>query len=135
MSDQFSPEIKPQVQEKDIQGVALELQKHQENPELKMVSGQELVKHSLQSYTGTAPQSASQANAGGADDSVLPKYAKDAPPETKLEVETLLGMAFREGIVKATQEASKSNPYVLDVFHDALAGNLYEELKKRGMVE
>ncbi len=134
MPDQLTPEIKLPVQEQDLHGVAAELKRHQENPELKGVSGQELVKQSIQSYTGVAP-AAQPAEPTKSEDSVLPKYAQSAPPETKLEVENLLGMAFREGIVKATSEAAKSNPYILDVFHDALAGNLYEELKKRGMVE
>ncbi|MFH0890790.1 MAG: hypothetical protein V1856_02030 [Candidatus Liptonbacteria bacterium] len=133
MPDQFVPEVKPQIQEQDIHGVAAELKRHQESPEMRGVSGPELVRQSIRSYTGVQ-SAAPTAQAQRTDDSVLPKYAKDASSETKLEIETLLGMAFREGIVKATQQAVKSNPYILDTFHDALAGNLYEELKKRGMV-
>jgi hypothetical protein len=44
-------------------------------------------------------------------------------------------MAFKDGILKASSEAAKASPFVLDAFHDALAGKLYEELKKRGVLE
>ena len=65
----------------------------------------------------------------------LPQYAESAPAETKLEVEYLLDVAFHQGIVKATSEAMKSNPFVLDAFHDALVGKLYPELQKRGILK
>ncbi|HEY4525716.1 MAG TPA: hypothetical protein VJL32_01285 [Candidatus Paceibacterota bacterium] len=137
MPDQLTPEIKIPVQEQDLHGITAEVKRHQENPEKRGLSGQELIKQSIRSYTNTSGQPADSTHndAKDSDDSVLPDYAKDAPPETKLEIEHLLGMAFKEGVLKATQEAEKSNPYILDVFHDALAGKLYDELKKRGIVE
>ncbi len=65
----------------------------------------------------------------------LPDYAANAPAETKLEIEHLLETAFREGIMAANTKAARSSPFVLDAFHDALAGKLYPELKKRGIVQ
>ena len=57
-----------------------------------------------------------------------------AAPAAKLEVEDLVRMAFKEGIAKATDVAQKSNPFILDAFHDTLAGKLHEELKKRKLI-
>lgn len=68
-------------------------------------------------------------------DDPLPAYVSGASPETKLEIEYLLELAFHRGIKKANSEAKKSSPFVMDAFHDALAGKLYDELKKRGIVE
>ena len=44
-------------------------------------------------------------------------------------------MAFMDGILKAANEAKKSNPFVLDAFHDALTGKLYDEFKRRGLLK
>ena len=127
-----------QALETDIEQLTAEVKMHQEKPELQGASGQEVIKRSIQAMTQTAPPTPS-ASSGQASGDVfqnpLPAYAQSAPAETKLEIEHLLEMAFREGIMKATTEATKSNPFVLDTFHDALAGKLYPELKKRGIVD
>ncbi len=60
---------------------------------------------------------------------------KDASPETKLEVEYLVDMAFHKGIMEAAKQARASkNPFVEDAFHDALSGKLYDEMERRGML-
>ncbi len=75
----------------------------------------------------TSPSDASQ--------SPLPDYAKDAPAEVKLEIEYLCDVALRKGIGAAVTEAEKSPWFVQDAFHDSLAGKLYPELQKRGIVK
>ena len=65
---------------------------------------------------------------------VLPKYAADMPEETQLLVETLIDKAWHKGIDAATADARKAGPVILDMFHDALAGKIYEEMQKRGML-
>ena len=42
---------------------------------------------------------------------------------------------MHKGIEKAAAEAKKSNPYVLDAFHDALVEKLYPELQRRGVLK
>ena len=69
------------------------------------------------------------------DSDPLPDYAKDAPAETKLEIEYLCDVALRKGIGAAMSESEKSPYFVQDAFHDALAGKLYPELQKRGIVK
>ena len=95
-------------------------------------SGQELVRHAIQ--TLHSPTQAVTPQTGAGDDSVLPSYMSGATPTAKMEVEDLVSMAFKEGIAKATSAAQRSNPFILDAFHDALAGKLHEELKKRKLV-
>jgi hypothetical protein len=128
-------DFSPEVAERDIQAVSAEVKRHQESPEARLMTGQELVRKSIRSYTGLPAQTPQQVVAQKDEDSVLPAYAVGSSSETKHEVEHLLGLAFREGIIKATDEAYKSSPYVLDIFHDALAGKLYPELQKRGILK
>jgi hypothetical protein len=78
--------------------------------------------------TVIAPSSAVSSN-------VLPDYAQNAAPEVKLEIEYLLDLALRDGIGKALAASEKSPYFVQDAFHDALAGKLYPELQKRGIVK
>ncbi len=130
MPDQFTPQFEHEVLEADIKRLSAEIRKHEGKPEAKAMTGHELVKQSLQSLTAAPPPEPAAQSAGP-----LPAYASDAPAETKLEVEYLLDIAFHKGIAKAAAEAKKSNPFVLDAFHDALAGKLYPELQKRGIVK
>jgi len=67
--------------------------------------------------------------------SPLPTYAQSAPPEIRLEIEYLLDIALHKGIAAALSESAKSPYFVQDAFHDALAGRLYPELQKRGVVK
>jgi hypothetical protein len=138
MADQVSPEARPEPVEKDIQRISAELLRRREQPETRSLSGHELVRQTVRSYTGvqpTAKQAEPAQPAGETIDNPLPGYAESAPPEAKREIEQYLQMAFKDGILKASSEAAKASPFVLDAFHDALAGKLYEELKKRGVVE
>lgn len=119
--------------EADIQRLAQEIQRHRERPELQGASEREIVKEAVRSVAPTpaAPQPQPQAPSS---QSPLPQYAESASAETKLEIEYLLDVAFHHGIAKANAEAAKTNPFVLDAFHDALVGKLYPELQKRGIV-
>ncbi len=135
MPDQ--PELQPAL-EQDLHAISAEIARNREKPENKLLSGHELVRNSVKSYTAPVapPPSAATAPAAQTDnDSVLPAYAQSASAETKQEVEHLLSLAFQEGVLSAAARAAKSSPYVLDIFHDALAGKLYPELKKRGLVD
>jgi hypothetical protein len=101
-------------------------------------SGHEVVRHSLQTMTRSASlgQAAPPAQSDDVFQNPLPAYAADAPAEAKLEVERLLEIAFRDGIMKADAEAKRSgNAFIIDTFHDSLAGKLYPELRRRGIVE
>ncbi len=136
MADQVQPGFERALQA-DIERLSAEVKTNREHPELRGASAHEVIKQSLKAVT-PVPQDDVQASAGAAQNvfqNPLPDYAATAPAETKLEIEHLLETAFREGIMAANAKAAHSSPFVLDAFHDALAGKLYPELKKRGIVD
>ena len=123
MAEQPIQEFQHEALEADIKQLIVEIRKHEEHPETRSLTGPELLKKSIQSMTLAQPAKPNEPSS-----SPLPQYAQTAPAETKLEVEYLLDVAFHHGIAKAASEAKKSNPFVLDAFHDALVGKLYPEL-------
>lgn len=127
------PKFEHTALEADMKQLAQEIQKHRESPELKGVGEKELLKQAIKTLppqVGTPPPPPPPASSGP-----LPQYASDLPPEIKLEIEYLLDEAFHKGIAAAEAEARKSSAFILDAFHDALAGKLYPELQKRGILK
>jgi len=121
-----------------MQHLATEIQTQREKPEMKNAAEQELVKEAIRAFPELKNQP--QAAAAAADPydntaSPLPAYAQNAPAEVRLEIEYLLDIAFKKGIGEALTQSQKSPAFVQDAFHDALAGRLYPELQKRGIVK
>ena len=125
--------------EADMKRLAAEIGNNRDRPEMRNAPEKELLKEAIRAFPRLGgdeavvsvpvpqPQSNSQ--------SPLPDYAKDASPETKLEIEYLLDCALHQGLGKALAEADKSPYFVRDAFHDVLAGKLYPELQKRGIIK
>jgi hypothetical protein len=126
-----------QTIESDLRRLATEIQKNRENPELTNAGEKEVIKEAIRAfppvYQSLAAQSPSLAQPRSTNP--LPDYAQSASPEAKLEIEYLLDLALKQGIGKALTESHKSPYFVQDAFHDALAGRLYPELQKRGIVK
>jgi hypothetical protein len=124
----------------DIERLAEEIKSQREKPDMKSATEKELVKEAIRAFPQlekkppAAPVPPPPA-AGTNPQSPLPGYAQNAPAEVKLEIEYLLNVALQEGLGKALSEAQKSPYFVQDALHDALAGRLYPELKKRGVVK
>jgi len=135
MPDQnFEPEIKYEAIENDMKRLAAEIKAIKIKAESNHISEQEIIKRSLSALTPIPPKNP-QTIEKQISNSPLPQYTEFLFPEIKLEIEYLLDMAFREGITKALKKAQKSkDPLILDAFHDALAGKLHSELKKRGIL-
>jgi len=141
MPDQTSPFER--ALEADMQQLAAEIRERHDQPETKQVGGKELVKEAIRAFpnfeknpdTGSGAAAAAPSADGAASQSPLPAYADSASPEVKLEIEYLLDVALRQGITKALAASQKSPYFVQDAFHDALAGRLYPELQKRGVVK
>lgn len=133
--------FKHEILEADIQRLAQEIKTRKEHRlGAESLSDKEIVKEALKSLAGIHPTQPPQSNQSKQEETTssstfLPDYLENAPPEVKLEVEYLLDLAFHQGLAKANAEAKKSSPFVLDAFHDALAGKLYSELQKRGIVK
>ena len=132
-----------QALEADLTRLAQEVKSQRDRPEMKNAGERELLKEAIRSFPQMeknprpvpAPPAAAVPTPSAASQSPLPAYAQSAPAEVKLEIEYLLSVAFRDGLGKALTEAKKSSNFVEDAFHDALAGKLYPELKKQGLVK
>lgn len=114
--------------EEDIERLSHVVSVVKEQPENKGLSGEEVVRQSLRVYapsTQHPPESSS---------GPLPDYVKDVSPDVRLEIERLVDLAFHMGILKATEAAQAHSQFVVDAFHDTLAGKLYPELQKRGLM-
>jgi hypothetical protein len=123
----------PKGLESDMSRLKEEILKHKENPELQGTGDREIVRMALRSVSD-APAPAVPASSS-TQSPYLPSYAESASPAAKLEIEYLVDLALREGIAKANATASKSSPFILDAFHDALSGKLYPELQRRKLVD
>lgn len=130
MTEEPISEFKHEILEADMKRLAEEIQKNKERPEVHILTGQELIKKTIQSMAPVPQPSAKQSSS-----SPLPDYASNSPAEAKLEIEYLIDMALHQGLDKANAEAAKSSPFVMDAFHDSLAAKLYPEFKKRGILK
>ena|SRR5581483_5985626 len=125
-----------QVLENDLHRLAAEIKTQRERPEMHNAAEQDLVKEAIRAFpeSKNQPQAAPAPQAPQHDAGPLPAYAAQAPAEVKLEIEYLLDIALKKGLGPALAESQKSPPFVQDAFHDALAGRLYPELQRRGIV-
>lgn len=122
--------------------LAAEIKRTQELKNVKNAEGLDAIKEAIRAFpqlehepANGVPVPPAAAGAAPPDTSPLPAYAQSAPPEVKLEIEYLIDVAFHKGIGPALAESAKSPYFVQDAFHDALAGKLYPELQKRGIVK
>jgi hypothetical protein len=130
--DQFEKSL-----ETDIAQLAEQVKNMREMPEMKNATETQILKEAMGVFPrpGIEKQpTQAPATANAVANTVLPDYAQSAAPEVKLEIEYLVDVAFKHGIAKALGEARKSSPFVEDAVRDALAGKLYPELQKRGIV-
>jgi hypothetical protein len=133
-----SPSFELKALESDMKILAIEIQRSHEFKDVKNAEGMDVVKEAIRAFprldhphdNGT-PTPSGLAQATGP----LPSYAQSAPPEVRLEIEYLLDIAFHKGLGPALTESEKSSPFVQDAFHDALAGRLYPELQKQGLIK
>jgi hypothetical protein len=142
MEESTSSSFEYKALESDIQSLAAEVQRSRESAEFKNANERALVKEAIRAFPRL--NSAERPPGGGvpspqpaasAANSPLPDYAQSAPAEVKLEIEYLLDVALQHGLNKAFAESEKSPYFVQDAFHDALAGKLYPELQRRGIVK
>ncbi len=127
-----APKIEKAALEADMDRLAGEIMKHKEVLDKETADQKEILKQAIKAI---GPAADTPAPSEDNSSPLLPNYAAGASPEVKLEIEYLLDLALREGISKANAAAKNSNPFVLDAFHDALAGKLYPELQRRKIVK
>jgi hypothetical protein len=134
--DQFEKSL-----EADIVRLAEQVKDIRELPEMKNASEAEILKEAMKVFPRPGvehpplPAEPAIPQPSPTAASVLPAYAANAAPEVRLEIEYLVDVAFRHGLDRAVAEAKKSSPFVEDAVRDALAGKLYPELQKRGILK
>lgn len=116
----------------DVEKIVEAAKLHAETPEGKEMKGEELAKKAIQTAAQAVPSVSPQS---GKSLHVLTDYASAAPEEVKEKIEKLLEVAANKGLSVASDEAKKSSPFILDAFHDALAGKLYPYLKEKGILK
>ena len=125
--------------ESDIVQLAEQVKNIRELPEMKNATEAEILKEAMRVFprpgAEKVPPPLPPTTPDPVAQTVLPNYALNAAPEVKLEIEYLIDVAFKHGLVKAIDEAKKSSPFVEDALRDALAGKLYPELQKRGILK
>jgi hypothetical protein len=133
-----SPSFEHKGLEADMKVLAMEIKRNQELKDTKNAEGLSVVKEAIRAFprleqaeSNGIPTPPALAQSTGP----LPAYAQSAPAAVKLEIEYLLDIAFRKGLGAALAESEKSSNFVQDAFHDALAGRLYPELQKQGVVK
>ena len=136
-----SPESFQATLEADMKILAAEVRRREDSNTERNMEGVQAVKEALRAFPHLNPEQpgvngtpSAPATHGDAS-SPLPAYAQSAAPEVKLEIEYLLDIALTKGIGPALAASEKSPYFVQDAFHDALAGRLYPELQKRGVVK
>jgi len=132
MMKKTPPEFEHQALERDIAKLAGELKEHQ--PEETKIN-RAAVKQVLHGHfhapdPNSAPAPASEPPQKTSP--VLPNYLGNAPADIRFQIEKLIDFAWHKGIFAAIKAARKSNPLVIDAFHDALIDKVYDELKKQG---
>lgn len=117
-----TPEVRTvNLSESDVARVHAELDSTPERSE--GVASQEQVRQAL---VAVLPQPVPAASAAAAPSSMADTAG------TQQRVQSLLQLASTDGIDAAHARAAADEPYVLDAFHDALAGALYDELQRQG---
>lgn len=133
MSDQ-PPSFEHAALEADIKVLAQEIGRYRELPETSSLGEKDLLKRAIRAFPAAPTGDEKTPSERPSSKSPLPQYAQDSSPEVKLEIEYLLDLAFHLGLARAVRESKKSPDFVQDAFHDALAGRLYPELKRMGIL-
>lgn len=128
--ENIEPKFEHSLLEQDIKRLSFEI-KEKGTSEKGREAVKEAIKGEMPSDLATSPQPATPP----ASSVSLPHYMDGEKNLVKLKVEKLLDLALHKGIKRASEEARDSGSFVLDAFHDALADKLYEEIKKRGLLQ
>lgn len=67
-------------------------------------------------------------------DNNLPAYAATAPTETIDRVRHLVALTFEKGISHGVMEVAHDDPFIIDMYHDALADHVVEKMKEKGLL-
>lgn len=126
--------------EQNLSKIGTELTERHVEHESRKLSERERVSEVLKSVPEFKKTSPTSILEGGVQtttptDSGVPAYvaASGAGEDVERQIESLVTLAFNEGIPEAIAKAKKLSPFIEDAFHDALIDHVVPELKKRGL--
>ncbi len=64
----------------------------------------------------------------------LPSYAETTSPEIQNKVEELIAHTLDKGLSAGISEVAGLDPFIIDMYHDALAEHVVQQMKERGML-
>lgn len=64
----------------------------------------------------------------------LPEYSATAPEASKQEVKDLIDFTLQKGLAAGIEKAAKSDPFVIDMYHDSLAEHVIAQMKQKGLL-
>ena len=109
-------------------------ERKESSPEFQSASHKEVLSNMLREHRPTAQhtddnQSSVISNQSSDSSDGLASYAKDAPQDAKQKTESLIQHTFEHGLREGIAKAAKEDPYILDLYHDTLTEQLYQQLK------
>ncbi len=128
--------------EEDIERLASEVQQRHEKQKGGELEEREAVREAIKNLEDKSrfesqealPSESDAQERGAPGTDKVPEYAKNEPPEIQAQIEELVTLALNKGIEAANRKARTYPPYIVDAFHDALTGVVYQELKQRGLL-
>jgi len=120
--------------------IAQEIIRKKELPEYKNYSDKDILISVLKDRTDKISPSPSPvvAEAGGVQnkqgDDRLPDYAQNISPEIKNQAGELVDLALEKGVAAAISSIRRSDPFLIDLFHDILADKILEEIKSKKLI-
>ncbi|MEK7542878.1 MAG: hypothetical protein AAB503_01050 [Patescibacteria group bacterium] len=120
--------------EKHLGEIKNEVERQKETPELKELPEREIVKQAIKSVVQSEEKSGIIPKSGTGN---LPSYitSKNTGVAAQDEVNNLIEIALRDGVIEAVRESRKHPAFVIDAFHDALVDKILPELKRRGIMK
>lgn len=64
----------------------------------------------------------------------LPSYAEGTSPEIQNKVEELITHTLDKGLSAGISEVAGLDPFIIDMYHDALAEHVVQQMKERGIL-
>jgi len=68
------------------------------------------------------------------NEDALPDYAKNISEDAKEKVEHLINLTFEKGINAGIRASKSVDPYIMDMYHDALVDKLIVKLQENNLV-
>ena len=65
---------------------------------------------------------------------LIPDYANEISEESRIKVENLIKTTLESGLSQGLKQAKKEEPYIIDLYHDALVDKLLDELKEKNLL-